>query len=255
MPEALAAAHDVWQQYCALFGEDQADSIQAGLSVVRWTGWDGDVEGAYQTAVSLRERACAILGPDHETTLSARFEAACWNRAPMTDRIEEWQNLDRDATRVLGDLDSFTNDVRWNLAGCLRRNDDTAASIALMETVVADRATIFGAEHPRTLAGHLELAGEIGAAGHPAEALEAIERLDIGRIVGEDHELALYARYQQALWTGMTGARSRAQQLFENLLADSGRLLGAFDPLTEDISEQLDRAPDYLPSYHLPASW
>jgi hypothetical protein len=253
--EALAAARDVWRECRTLFGEDHPRSIQAGLSVARWTGWDGDVQGGHHAAVELRDHAVGILGPDHEITLSARFEAACWNRAAMTDRVHEWRALDIDATRVLGAVDPFTNDTRWNLAGCVLRSGDAEEAIRLLETVVTDRATIYGAHHPRTLAGHLQLAGDIGSAGHPADALEAIERLDIGSILGDDHELTLYARYQEALWTGMTGGHDKARELFERLLADSTRVLGASGRLTEGITEQLERSPDYLPDYYLPASW
>jgi hypothetical protein len=120
---------------------------------------------------------------------------------------------------------------------------------------VSDRATIYGAEHPRTLEGHLQLAGDIGAAGHPTDALEAIERLDIDHILGDDHELTLYARYQEALWTGMIGGHENANGLFERLLADSARVLGASDRLTKGIAEQLKCSPDYIPRYYLPASW
>jgi tetratricopeptide (TPR) repeat protein len=253
--EALAAARDVWRDWCTLFGEDDSNSIEAGLSVARWTGWDGDVEGGYQAATELRDHAARVLGSDHMITLSARFEAACWNRAAMTDRAKEWRELDIDATRVLGALDTFTNDTRWNLAGCVRRGGDAEGAIRLLETVVSDRATIYGAEHPRTLEGHLQLAGDIGASGHPTDALEAIERLDIDHILGDDHELTLYARYQEALWTGMTGGHENANGLFERLLADSTRVLGASDRLTKGIAEQLERSPDYLPHYYLPASW
>jgi tetratricopeptide (TPR) repeat protein len=252
---ALAAARDVWRDCRELFGEDDSNSIEAGLSVARWTGWDGDVEGAHQTATELRDHAARLLGPDHGITLSARFEAACWNSAALTDRAEEWRELDIDTTRLLGALDPLTNDTRWNLAGCMRRCGNAEEAVRLLDTIVSDRATIYGAEHPRTLEGHLELAGETGATGHPTNALEAIARLDIGHILGDDHELTLYARYQEALWTGMTGDHENAKELFEHLLADSTRVLGTSDRLTEDITEQLEHSPGYIPRYHLPASW
>jgi hypothetical protein len=253
--EALAAAGDVWRECRTLFGPDHPNSLQAGLSVARWMSWDGDVAGGYQTAVELRDQAVAVLGPDHETTLSARFEAACWNRAAMTDRVEEWRELDIDATRVLGAIDSFTNDIRWNLSGCMLRAGDTAGAIRLLETVVAERVTIYGPQHPRTLAGHLQLAGEIGGAGHHGDALAAIEQLNIAHVLGSEHELTLYARFQMALWSGMNGDNQKATELFERLLADSTRILGASDRLTEDVAEQLQAAPDYIPRYYLPTSW
>jgi hypothetical protein len=74
-------------------------------------------------------------------------------------------------------------------------------------------------------------------------------------VVADDHELTLYARYQQALWTGMTGGHDKADELLEQLLANRTRVLGASDPLTEGIAEQLERSPDYLPRYYLPADW
>jgi hypothetical protein len=53
----------------------------------------------------------------------------------------------------------------------------------------------------------------------------------------------------------MTGGHEKAKELFERLLADSTRVLGASDRLTKGIAGQLKCSPDYIPRYYLPASW
>lgn len=255
VPQALAAARDLWREYCALFGEEHDDSIDAGLMVARWTGQSGDVEAARRLALDLQDQAVRIFGTEHVITLKSRFEAAVWNRAAITERVQEWRELDADATRLLDSLSSLTNDIRWNLAALVAKNGDAEEALRLLETVVADRAAIYGAQHPRTLEGRLEVAGDIGSTGRPAEALDAITQLNVAQILGGDHELTLYTRYQEALWTGLTGDHEKAVELFERLMVDSTRVFGPSDRLTKAIVDQLERSPDYALRYYLPATW
>jgi len=64
----------------------------------------------------------------------------------------------------------FVLDVCWNRAGALRRIGDVDAALPAMRTVVEGRSVLYGADHPRTLHGRLQLSCGLGDAGRTVEA-------------------------------------------------------------------------------------
>jgi hypothetical protein len=139
--------------------------------------------------------------------------------------------------------------------GALLQVGDTDAGLDLMSLVVDGRAAIHGPGHPWTLARRLQLAGRTGAAGRhdSALALAITAATDCETALGSDHELALAARHQQALWTAMSDPAAATEQL-RRLRADCQASLGTDHPLTANCELHLTAPGDDI-WYYLPRVW
>jgi tetratricopeptide (TPR) repeat protein len=258
--EALETSEDVWNASRKLYGDEHPFSLHAARILARWTGHMGHTDEALRIALAAQERSIRAFGPDDRTTLASRFEVAAWSsggEANLDEAIRLWRELDIDATRVLGEFSTTTNDARWNLADLMIANGDIQDGLRLLDSVAAGRTVIYGDNHPRTLEGRLQLAGETGRAGNVTRAVEMARAVtnDSTRHLGAEHELTLYGQYQIALWTALLGDTDQAKALFSALLAQSSRILGPDHKLTHDTREQLRQVPGHSINYHLPASW
>ena len=121
---------------------------------------------------------------------------------------------------------------------------------------VAGRAARFGADHPRTLHGRLELSGWLGDTGQfdQAKAMSAQTTDDSTSSLGRDHELTLAGRHQTAVWTALSGDPGSAASQFRDLVSDARRLLGDTHPLTENCQKHLQDSR-HNDGYYLPATW
>ncbi|NUS24831.1 MAG: hypothetical protein HOV92_11505, partial [Streptomyces sp.] len=122
--------------------------------------------------------------------------------------------------------------------------------------VIEARSVAYGDDHPMTFAVRLQHAGQSGAAGRKAKALDLIALIveDTTRALGPQDTLTLAARHQQALWTAHLGQNTEAVTAFRALLTDCEATLGRDHALTRDTQARIDR-PDAEIWFYLPPAW
>ena len=112
--------------------------------------------------------------------------------------------------------------------------DSTGLAIAAAEPLARDCEQLLGADHPDTLAAHMNLAYAYRDAGRLAEAIPLFERTlaDCEQILGDTHPNTLTLRNNLATAYQAAGRLAEAIPLFERTLADRERVLGDTHPDT-----------------------
>jgi eukaryotic-like serine/threonine-protein kinase len=158
-----------------------------------------DPNEALREARSLLTDATTHLGPNHDITLMALFEEACWARQVDGPRAAVrlfFTLLDHADTGAPVHLPAYV-DTQWNLGGSLLEAGETQSAVDVLEVAVENALLCYGADHGRTFEIRLTHIEALDADGHLDEALELAERLaqDAERVLGVDHPLATDARF------------------------------------------------------------
>ncbi|MGP0068029.1 MAG: tetratricopeptide repeat protein [Isosphaeraceae bacterium] len=196
--------------------------------------------GLYDRATQLHARALAVrqavLGPDHQDTLTTRdhlgndhwcagryFEAVTWHQETLERR-----------EAVLGPEHPDTLTSRHNLGVAYRNAGRPAEAIAMEEKTVRLRERILGADDPETLRTVNTLAFAYKDAGRLADATSLLasnlERR--ARTLGPDHLDTLQSRSNLGVAYRDAGRFEEAIALFEATLERRVALLGAEHPHT-----------------------
>ncbi|MEV0425821.1 tetratricopeptide repeat protein [Micromonospora sp. NPDC050495] len=156
-----------------------------------------------------------------------------------------WEDMTRQAGRLLGAEHPDTVSARANLAASHRQAGRTADAIALEEKVLADRLRLHGENHPKTVIARANLAASYQQAGRTADAITIGEEARAGcvRLLGENHPDTVSARANLAASYREAGRTAEAIALEEAVLADRLRLLGAEHPHT--VSARANLAASY----------
>ncbi|MDQ1041820.1 tetratricopeptide repeat protein [Streptomyces sp. V4I2] len=236
-------------------------SLPPRIVVARSTGQLGDPTRALHLAREVAADSVRLLGEDHPTTLSCRFEVALWTGygGDAAGAVRLWQALDGHLTHSRLGTVEFVLDVRRNLAYWMLIAGDIEHGLPCIEHVAADHARLLGACHLLTLAARTALAHARGQAGRPAEALQIAEDvitdgLDDTRAA---HPVILNARFEAALWTSACADLDEGITRLTGLLADAAQSLGPDSALVRDCRRCLARltARDDSPRQPYPTSW
>ncbi|MGC4987528.1 hypothetical protein ACLQ18_44395 [Streptomyces sp. DT193] len=211
-------------------------------SLAWWSGASGNPGEAFALATALYEEAVRRHGEDHPETLEMALSRARWSG--HCDRPEEALTLAltvaERSVRALGASHPTTLSCRFEVAAWTMLSGRLADALRLW----------------RELVDRLQHAGQTGAAGRKAEALDLLAPLvdDTARALGPHDPLALAARHQRALWTAHLGHGAEADAAFRALLADCESALGQDHELTRDTRARLERPDAEIWFYNAP-SW
>ncbi|MDX2644311.1 tetratricopeptide repeat protein [Streptomyces sp. PA03-1a] len=198
------------------------------------------------------DQAARMLGPDHPSTLRARY-ALGRSRGESGDfagAADSQRELLADRLRVLGPDHPDTLGTRASLAFWRGHGGDPAGAAADTHAVIADMVRVLGPGHTSTLSARHNLADWQGKSGDPAGAAEAYAELltDSLRVLGPDHFDTLDTRRNLAYWRGRAGAAAEAAAALELVAADYSRVLGPHHPDTmharDDLADWRGRAGD-----------
>ncbi|MEV4364555.1 tetratricopeptide repeat protein [Nonomuraea sp. NPDC049625] len=183
------------------------------------TAHHGDLDTILEQAVHLLHAFNATL-PDGAQT---------WKARPAVEiLIEQTNTLYRQAHAN----DGLTADLLTLRGQCSRYLYDLAdltRAIPLLQTTLADRERVLGADHPDTLTSRNNLASAYESAGDLGRAIPLFEATlaEQERVVGADHRYTLRSRNNLAHAYQAAGDLGRAIPLHEATLADFKRVLGA----------------------------
>jgi hypothetical protein len=194
-------------------------------------GLVADAIAHFRSAANLAAR---LLGPDHPSTLRARYEFGYWRgeSGDFVGAADSQRELLADRLRVLGHDHPNTLGTRANLAYWRGHAGDPAGAAADTKAVIADMTRVLGPDHTSTLSARHNLADWQGKAGDPAGAAAAYTELlaDSLRVLGPDHFDTLDTRRNLAYWRGQAGAAAEAAAALEQVAADYSRVLGPDHP-------------------------
>lgn len=146
-------------------------------------------------------------------------------------------------TTVLGADDVDTLVARGNVAVLHAVLEQWDEALPLLTTNLAARDRVLGDEHPATLAARDALAAAHRLGGEPAEAaaLSARVAAQRTRVLGPTHRDTLTSRLGHGLACFELGDVPAATEYLAAALHDAERALGAADPMTAVLREQLAR--------------
>jgi len=213
--------------------------FRAGCSLGE-AGLVADAVAHFRSAADL---AAQLLGPDHPSTLQARYELGYWRgeSGDFAGAAESQRELLADRLRMLGHDHPDTLGTRANLAYWRGHAGDPAGAAADTEAVTADMTRVLGPDHASTLSARHNLADWRGKAGDPAGAAAAYQDLlaDSLRVLGPDHFDTLDTRRNLAYWRGQAGAAAEAAATLGQVTADYSRVLGPNHPDTMHARDDL----------------
>ncbi|MFI6485116.1 tetratricopeptide repeat protein [Nonomuraea sp. NPDC050663] len=199
-------------------------------------GESGQVTGAHDAFVALRNTALHRLGPGHPDTVTVRYGAAFWQGrgGDAVGAADAFAALLPDMVRVLGPDHPNALVTRAELASCQGHKGDAAGAVATFEKLLADMVRVHGPDHPNTLTTRHRLAFWRRQVGDLGSAVSAFEELlaDQARGLGPDHQQSLATRHELASTWGVAGDAAGAVAAFEELLADRLEALGPDHPDT-----------------------
>jgi hypothetical protein len=116
-------------------------------------------------------------GPQHPSTLAARYDLACWTgeAGDAAGARDQYAALLPVQERVLGPEHPFTLDTRACLARRAGEAGDTAGARDQLTALLPVQERVLGPENPRTLAARASLARWTGEAGDTTGELRAHE--------------------------------------------------------------------------------
>jgi hypothetical protein len=146
--------------------------------------------------------------------------------------LTDWQHWVLQYLRELGPDHETTLTARLNLAYQRQEAGDALAAMVDVELTAARCVEVLGDSHPITLAALAHRANLLGVNGDRPAAVVALERLlpELDHYLGADNALTVTARYYLATYRDWTNLALAAARGYETLLADYRRVLGADHP-------------------------
>ncbi|BCB87975.1 FxSxx-COOH system tetratricopeptide repeat protein [Phytohabitans suffuscus] len=214
-------------------GEDNPHTLRTAKTLAVTLRKLGDITAAHALTQETLARLDRVLGRTHTHTLACVSNLACDQSALGDDRAAR-----RTAEEALaryrqkfGSDHLFTLACENNLAIFLRRLGDHDSYPGLSQRVVERLRTSLGPHHPYTLACQVNLANEHYDLGDYAAALDADETAYTGMAsraaLGRDHPDTIAAGNNLAISRRVTGDRAGGQELLQDVLARSVRVLGS----------------------------
>jgi hypothetical protein len=155
--------------------------------------------------------------------------------------LAEWQQWVLQYLRQLGPDHETTLTARLNLARERQETGDVWGALIEVEFIVARCVAVLGATHPVTLGALGQRGFLLGATGDRAAAVAAYERLvpELTHQLGADEAVTLSARYYLAAYRDWTELAAAAARAYEALLTDFRRVLGDAHPTVALIADEL----------------
>ena len=248
-----AAARDAVQQIMALqehiahhLGEqDKALTDPSFLELRGWATWcQVELGDIFTPAIEYGPKQVAdcerVLGPDHRSTMAARYNLARAHR--LAGRPDEWlkkpipllEDTLAASERVLGADDPDTLRYRNSLGYTYRFAGRLAEAISLLERTVTPSERVLHPDDPDALKYRNSLASAYRDAGRLVEAIALFERTltDRERVLGPVDPDTMTSRNSLASAYQNVGRLVEAIALFEQTLADRERVLGPDHPST-----------------------
>jgi tetratricopeptide (TPR) repeat protein len=159
------------------------------------------------------------------------------DRATVRDFVEQVMALDSASAPCRGESGLTPLLIRlrgWAVFFLGLLGDSAAQSIAIAESLLADRERQLGNDHPDTLATRNNLAAAYQDAGRTAEAIALYQQnlTDQERVLGSDHPYTLRTRNNLAAAYQDAGRTAEAIPLHQQNLTDQERVLGSDHPET-----------------------
>lgn len=225
-----------------VLGPDHSDTLAFRHALADWWGNSGDPAGAAGALERLLPDQLRVLGPDHRDSLLTRHNIAFWRgRAGETEAaISAFEELLLDRLRIFGPDDPLTLAARHNIALWRARVGGNVATA--LQDLLSDELRILGEDHPYVFFTRHNIAQQLGRAGDPAGAVDALVAVlaDETRILGHDHPWVLTTRHSLAQWRGKVAGPRAAIDALEALLADRTRVLGQGHPDTATTRQALE---------------
>ncbi len=222
-----------------------ADDSAGMARIARYLGLSGSYAAARDLQRRVLDARVRVLGPDHQSTLTAWHELAYWAGAagdPGAAR-DQYAALVPALAEVFGPDHPETLRSRANLAIWTGEAGDPAAARDEYAALVPALAEVFGPDHPETLRSGANLAIWTGEAGDPAAARDQCAALlpALAEVFGPDHPDTLTTRHLLARWTGEAGDPAAARDQYAALLPALAEVLGPDHPHTMLTQRHLAR--------------
>jgi eukaryotic-like serine/threonine-protein kinase len=193
---AFTLARDLVQDTADLLGATTTAAYESRLVLIRNTP---DPVEALRAVRALLADVTAQLGPDHELTLSVRFEEAlCAGRAEgPRAAVRLYYNLLDYADTQAQVHPSLYVDSQWTLGTSLLAAGETQSAVEVLEVAVENAVLFFGADNGTTFEVRLSHVMALDGAGRLDEALTEADQLaqDAERVLGPDHPTTSDARF------------------------------------------------------------
>jgi len=168
--------------------------------------------------------------------LLARTEAALRHgrKGEAATAHDEFRELGRELSRVLGSDDLLTLSARQNAAYWSSELGRYSEARTEFEGLLLDLERVLGANHPRTLSVRNSIAALHAQTGDTRRAVSTFEQLlaDQLNVLGAEHPATLATRANLATWRGRAGDPAGAAAALEELVADQYNVLGPEHPTT-----------------------
>jgi Tetratricopeptide repeat len=222
-----------WPVFSALLPHAQAVLTPGSLGMERIASYLGE-RTSYLAARDLCRQILdareQISGPEHPSTLSARYELARWtgNAGDMAGARDQFAALLPIQERVLGPEHPSTLNTRHKLAEWTGNAGDPAGARDQFAALLPIQERILGSEHPSTLSTRHELAYWTGDAGNAVAARDQFAALlpVWERVLGPEHRFTLSTRHELAQCTGDAGDPAGARDQFAALVTIRERIFG-----------------------------
>ena len=242
-PAARAVQEETYGARVQGMGQDDPDTLRAGLDLVQTLHAQGHRVQAAELHDRLVEAFTAILGPDDLETITAQAylatilrDAGRYARARV---IEE--HVAEVRTRLLGEEHPDTLLAKANLAVTLDNLGETEQARVIGEQVVEARVRILGEQHPDTLRAKDNLAAVLRDLGALEQARGMAEQVveTRSRILGEAHAQTLEAMALLATILAAQGGNKEAVSLLTSGLAIAFRAFGQKHAVTTEAAWRL----------------
>ncbi|KGM02929.1 hypothetical protein Q760_10575 [Cellulomonas cellasea DSM 20118] len=184
-----ASEYEALEQQQVRSAADEVDVLFTRLHRLRWTGKAGDSGGAVKLAFQLIPELSDALGPDDPSTLTA-----------------------------------------WSIfAQHKAKTGHLAEAIQAYDYLIPRERRVLEPDSPQALYSRINRATTLARTGAVADALKDMERTTAEYVahLGPDQRDVLWARSNVAYWTARAQDTSRALDLYDEVIADQARVLGA----------------------------
>jgi hypothetical protein len=158
------------------------------------------------------------------------------------ESIADWQLWVLNYVRQLGPDHETTLTARASLGHSRGLEGDPVAALVDLEIAIDRCLAVLGADHPTTLVVSDVRAYWLAASGDRAAALAAYDRLwpQAVRVLGPDHVTTVEIRYRYCEFRDWTGNLGGAVAAYEELLAAFTRIHGSDHPTTAAVAAKLE---------------
>lgn len=197
-PQARVLAERNVELFRRKFGDLNAETLAATVSLANCARVDGDLDGAHRLLERVVARYHAVLGDEHPCTLAAAADLAGVARA--LGRFAEARTIDAEALgglrRTVGADHPFTLSCANGLAADLLATGEAQQAREIAADTLTRSRLVRGADHPDTLACAWNVALD---AGDETGQLLAVDALT--KAYGDDHPLIFQTAAGQRLET------------------------------------------------------